>query len=165
MAVNKPEYIEDEAGNSFKMSYVIMNPDTKEFYNKKQDGFTPNMAAASTDRYAEWAFNSMDNKTSEQIDGLVAVGTYRDESNRIHPVDKAFQFNAATNDMSVVDAHELFPGEDLLNDRILPVETQPLRHVGKEVDPVKYEAEDVSTQYEQLDLNLDGLDNGEGLQR
>lgn len=164
MAVNKPQYVSDEEGNSFKMSYVIMNPDTKEFYNRKRDDFTPNMASASTSRYADWAFMDMD-KTPEQMDGLVAVATYRDENNRAHPMAYARQFNAETNDMSPVDAHELFPNEELLDYSILKPQLQPLRHVGPEVEPVKYEAEDVSTQYEQLDLNLDGLDNGEGLQR
>lgn len=163
MAVNKPEYVSDEAGNRFEIKYVIMNPDTKEFYNQKRDEFTSNMAAATTDRYAEWAFNALDNKTDEQIDGLVAVGTYRDDNNRVHPISMARQFNAEDNDISAVDAHELFPDEALLDyDNATP---QPLRHAGAEVEPVKYEAEDVSTQYEQLDLNLDGLDDSEGLQR
>lgn len=149
MAINKPEHITVN-GSEREVKYVIMDPVTGQFYNKKHDDFSNNLNSATTNRFAEWAINDLDNKTDAEIDGLVAVATIRNDNNQVAAIGRARQYDAASQSLQPVDAHDLFEGD------LIEYDTTP-KEMMSELRYVEH--------VEQLSLNLDGLDDENGLQK
>lgn len=141
---NSMNHVLTENGSIYDVHYAVYNPDSDEFL---KGDLRQAYNDAENNHNDDWLDAYQDASIEDDNTDMVVVGLFEDDADNIRFTDDCVQVNNKKGDLTFrfVDVNDVFP----------------------HVDAVAFNTEDkmpvVRQEPQQLDLNLEGLDNGDGL--